>query len=93
VLTKVALPIISGFTSTSGAAITSAAKNTSIRIVGTNLTGTSSIKFHGISAASFTVNSPTQITVTVPVTATSGTVSVTTAGGTVNSNGTLTITA
>ena len=93
VLTKVALPIISGFTSTSGAAITSAAKNTSIRIVGTNLTGTSSIKFHGISAASFTVNSETQITVKVPTSATSGTVSVTTAGGTANSSGTLTITA
>jgi len=93
VLTKVALPTISGFTSISGAPLTSTAKNTKILIVGTNLTGTSSIKFHGVATSGFTVNSPTQITVTVPVTATSGTVSVTTAGGTVNSSGTLTITA
>ena len=90
VLTKVALPTISGFASTSGAVITSAAKNTSIRIIGTNLTGTSLVKFHGVAAA-FTVNSPTQITVTVPTNATSGTVSVTTAGGTVNSSAPLAV--
>jgi uncharacterized repeat protein (TIGR03803 family) len=54
-------------------------------ILGTNLTGTTSVSFNG-TAATFTVVSSTEITTTVPTGATTGTVEVTTPGGTLNSN-------
>jgi uncharacterized repeat protein (TIGR03803 family) len=54
-------------------------------ILGTNLTGSTSVSFSG-TAATFTVVSGTEITATVPAGATTGTVSVTTPGGTINSN-------
>jgi hypothetical protein len=50
-------------------------------ITGNHFTGTTSVAFNG-TVASFTVNSGTQITATVPVGATSGPVTVTTPGGT-----------
>ncbi len=50
-----------------------------------NLTGTSSVTFNG-TAGSFTVVSNTEIKTTVPSGATTGTVQVTTPGGTLNSN-------
>ena len=56
-----------------------------ITIIGNNLTGTSAVKFNGTSAA-FTVVSDTEITATVPSGAASGTVKVSTPGGTLNSN-------
>lgn len=56
-----------------------------IIIVGNNLTGSTSVTFNG-TAATFTVESDTYITVTVPADATTGTVSVTTPTGTLNSN-------
>ncbi len=56
-----------------------------IIIIGNNLTGTTSVSFNGTSAA-FTVVSDTEITATVPSGATSGTVQVSTPGGTLNSN-------
>jgi uncharacterized repeat protein (TIGR03803 family) len=54
-------------------------------ILGNNLTGTSSVKFNGV-AATFTVMSDTYIKATVPAGATTGTVSVATPSGTLNSN-------
>jgi len=54
-------------------------------ILGNNLTGTTSVRFNGTSAA-FTVLSDTDIRATVPSRATSGTVEVTTPRGTLNSN-------
>ena len=54
---------------------------TGIVITGTNFTGATAVNFNGVSA-SFTVNSSTQITATVPLTATSGTISVITPSGT-----------
>jgi uncharacterized repeat protein (TIGR03803 family) len=54
-------------------------------ILGTNLTGSTSVTFNG-TAAAFTVVSDSEITATVPSGATSGTVSVTTPGGVLNSN-------
>jgi len=54
-------------------------------ILGTNLTGTTGVSFNG-TAATFTVVSATEITTTVPAGATSGTVSVITPSGTLNSN-------
>lgn len=56
-----------------------------ITIIGNNLTGTTSVSFNGTSAA-FTVVSDTEIEATVPSGAASGTVEVSTPGGTLNSN-------
>jgi uncharacterized repeat protein (TIGR03803 family) len=57
----------------------------SVLILGNNLTGTSSVMFNGV-AAKFTVESDTYIKATVPAGATTGTVSVVTPSGTLNSN-------
>ena len=68
-------PTISSFTPTSGAS------GATITISGTNLTGATAVSFGGIVASSFTVVNPTTITAEVGAGA-SGSVSVTTAGGT-----------
>jgi uncharacterized repeat protein (TIGR03803 family) len=57
----------------------------SVIILGTDLTGATGVSFSG-TAAKFTVVSATEITTTVPAGATTGTVSVTTPGGTLDSN-------
>lgn len=56
-----------------------------VRILGTDLTGASSVTFSGTPAA-FTVVSPSEITTTVPAGATTGTVEVNTPNGTVSSD-------
>lgn len=56
-----------------------------ITVLGNDLTGATGVSFNG-TAASFTVGSGTKITATVPTGATSGTVTVTTPSGTLNSN-------
>ncbi|HEV2424437.1 MAG TPA: choice-of-anchor tandem repeat GloVer-containing protein [Terriglobia bacterium] len=56
-----------------------------VRILGTNLTGTTSLTFNG-TPATFAVVSPSLITTTVPAGATTGTVQVVTPGGTLSSN-------
>ena len=56
-----------------------------VKILGTNLTGATSVSFNG-TAAGFTVVSPSLIATTVPVGATNGTIQVTTPGGTLASN-------
>lgn len=56
-----------------------------VRILGTNLTGATSVTFNG-TPATFTVTSPSLITTTVPADATTGTVRVTIPSGTLNSN-------
>jgi hypothetical protein len=58
------------------------AAGTAVTITGTGFTGATDVSFNGSPAASFTVNSDTQITATVPVTATDGTISVTKGGTT-----------
>src|SRR5205085_1417846 len=68
-------PTISSFSPTSGGV------GTSVSISGTNFTGATSVKFNGQSA-SFSVASSTSISATVPNCSSSGTISVTTAGGT-----------
>jgi DNA/RNA endonuclease G (NUC1) len=70
-----AAPSIAAFSPTSGMT------NTSVVITGTNFTGTTQVAFNGASAA-FTVNNNTQITATVPASATTGSLSVTTPNGT-----------
>ncbi len=58
----------------------------SIGILGTDLTGATSVTFNGSTSATFTVASPSLITTTVPAGATTGTVQVVTPGGTLSSN-------
>ncbi|MFA7405774.1 MAG: IPT/TIG domain-containing protein, partial [Pelobacteraceae bacterium] len=76
--TYVAAPTVTGISPSSGPAT----GGTSVVITGTNLTAATAVKFGSTNAASFSVNSATQITATSP--AGSGTVdiTVTTAGGT-----------
>jgi uncharacterized repeat protein (TIGR03803 family) len=57
----------------------------SVLILGNGLTGSTSVTFNGVAAA-FTVESDTYIKATVPKGATTGTVSVVTPSGTLNSN-------
>ncbi|MDO7847794.1 T9SS type A sorting domain-containing protein [Hymenobacter sp. M29] len=61
-----AVPGISSFTPTSGL------PGTSVVITGANFTGTTDVTFNNLSATSFVVNSPTQITAVVPSGATTG---------------------
>ena len=64
---------------------TSAAPGTNVTILATNLTGTTSVSFNGTSAA-FTVVSSSEITTTVPASATTGKVRVVTPSGTLVSD-------
>lgn len=64
---------------------TSGKVGASVVILGTKLTGASSVTFNGV-AATFKVVSSTEITTTVPAGATSGTVEVKTPSGTLKSN-------
>jgi uncharacterized repeat protein (TIGR03803 family) len=56
-----------------------------VKILGTNLTGATSVTFNG-TPATFKVKSKSEITTTVPTGATTGTVQVVTPGGTLSSN-------
>jgi large repetitive protein len=62
-----------------------------VTLAGRNFTGTTSVKFNGVSA-SFSVASDTQLYAAVPSAATSGPISVTTANGTVTSATAFTVT-
>lgn len=68
-------PVITDFTPSSGAS------GTSVTIGGSNFTGASAVAFNGTSA-SYTVDSATNISATVPGGATTGPISVTTSNGT-----------
>ncbi len=78
-VTGYAAPTISSVPST-------ACIGSTMNITGTYLTDATAVSFHGTNAPTFTVNSSTSITVTVPAGTTTGTVSVTTAGGTATSS-------
>ncbi len=67
-------PQVTGFSPSSGPV------GTPVTITGVSLTGATRVTFGGV-AASFTVNSDTQITATVPTGALTGKIAVTTAGG------------
>jgi uncharacterized repeat protein (TIGR03803 family) len=69
------VPQVLSFLPTSGPA------GTSVVITGESLTGASAVSFGSVLATSFTVNSDTQITATVPTGAATGDVAVRTAGG------------
>jgi uncharacterized repeat protein (TIGR03803 family) len=64
---------------------TSGAVGAAVKILGTNLTGATSVTFNG-TAATFTVKSKSEITTTVPTGATTGTVQVVTPSATLSSN-------
>ncbi len=68
-------PVISSFNPTIGPV------GTAVTITGSNFTGVTAVRFNGLTA-SFTVTSDTQITTTVPSSATTGPVTVTNAVGT-----------
>ena len=70
----VAAPMLASFSPAAGPV------GTTVRLAGTSLSSTSAVKFNGV-AASFVVNSNQQLTTTVPAGASTGAISVTTAGG------------
>ncbi|HUI42878.1 MAG TPA: choice-of-anchor tandem repeat GloVer-containing protein [Terriglobia bacterium] len=65
---------------------------TLVTINGSGLKQTSKVTFGGVAATSFTVNSDTQVTATVPTGAKTGKIAITTPGGTAISTGTFTVT-
>jgi uncharacterized repeat protein (TIGR03803 family) len=77
-------PSIKTFSPTSGTV------GTSVVITGQSLSQTSAVKF-GTVAATFTVNSDTQVTTTVPTGAVTGKISITTPGGTAMSTTNFTV--
>ena len=79
-------PTITSFTPTSGPV------GNSVTFTGTNFTGTTAVSFNGTAASSFTVNSATSLTATVPLNATSGTISITNGSGTATSASSYTVT-
>jgi hypothetical protein len=52
-----------------------------VQINGVSLTQTTAVSFNGVAASAFTVDSDKKVTVTVPSGATTGTISIATAGG------------
>ncbi len=69
------IPLVNSFSPTSGPV------GTQVTITGSGFTGASSVIFGKAKAITFTVDSGTQITATVPAGATTGKITVTTAGG------------
>ncbi len=78
-------PVITSFFPTKGKA------GDVVTITGKNFAETTSVKFNGLAASTFTVVSATSITATVPDDATSGKISVTTPGGTATSASNFTV--
>ena len=70
------VPVIDSATPSEGSA------GTEVVLAGENFTGTTAVSFNGTAAVTFTVDSDSQITVTVPTGATTGTISATNAEGT-----------
>ena len=74
-------PVINSFSPSAGAA------GIEVTITGSNFTGANIVNFGGVPAASFTIDNPTKITAIVGVTGASGSISVTTPGGTAGQTG------
>lgn len=73
--TVIPAPLINSFTPATGV------PGITVMLTGDNFTGATQVTFNGIVAPVFTVNSATQITVTVPTDAATGVITVTTPGG------------
>ena len=71
-----AVPEITSFTPTSGPT------GTSVTITGNSFTGTTKVTFGGVAATSYKAKSDTTVDALVPTGAVTGTIAVTTAGGT-----------
>ncbi|MBS0378227.1 MAG: IPT/TIG domain-containing protein [Proteobacteria bacterium] len=69
----------------------SGAVGSTIVILGTNLNGATSVTFNGTAAIAFSVVSKSELKATIPAGATTGTVLVTTPGGTLSSNAPFTV--
>jgi hypothetical protein len=74
-----ATPTITNFTPAIGGV------GTTVTINGTNFTAASAVRFNGVAASSFTVNSATRISAVVPAGATTGKITVTNSAGTATS--------
>ncbi len=79
-------PTITSFTPTSGPV------GTVVTITGTNLTGLTGVSFNGTPAVTFAATNATTATATVPTGATTGTISLTTPGGSATSAASFTVT-
>jgi uncharacterized repeat protein (TIGR03803 family) len=79
-------PKINSFTPANGPV------GSAVTITGNTLTGATSVAFNGVPATSFTVNSATKITATVPAGASTGLITVTTPNGTATSTTVYTVT-
>jgi uncharacterized repeat protein (TIGR03803 family) len=79
------VPSITSFTPTSGPV------GTQVTITGVSLSQATAVKFGGVKATSFTVNSDTKVTATVPSGAITGKISITTPGGTASSAAVFTV--
>jgi uncharacterized repeat protein (TIGR03803 family) len=79
-------PAILSFKPTSGSV------GTQVTLTGTSFTGATKVTFGGVKATTFSVDSDTQITATVPTGAKTGKIQVTTPGGTATSPGVFTVT-
>ena len=79
-------PSILSFTPTSGAV------GTPVTITGTSFTGATKVTFGGVKAVTFSVDTDSQITATVPTGALTGKIAVTTPGGTATSTTDFTVT-
>src|SRR5579859_2395561 len=82
---SVASPTLTSFSPTSGQV------GTTVTLTGTNFTGATGVKFNG-GSATFSVTDASHISTTVPTGATTGTISVTTPGGTATSANSFTVT-
>jgi hypothetical protein len=80
-------PIITSFTPTYACA----SSGIPVVITGKNFTATTAVKFNGVDATSYVVNSSTQITAILPATATTGTITVTAPGGIATSGTSFTV--
>jgi uncharacterized repeat protein (TIGR03803 family) len=78
-------PVIKGFSPASGKV------GTSVTITGTSFTSATSVTFGG-ATATFTVNSDSQVTATVPTNGVTGKIGITTPGGTATSSSNFTVT-
>lgn len=86
-VTPAAPPTITSFTPTNVCEGASA----DVVITGTNYTGTTAVKFNDVDAISFTVDNAGQITAATPASVSTGKISVTTPGGTIQSAGDFTV--
>jgi hypothetical protein len=79
-------PTLRSFSPTSGPI------GTVVTLNGTGLTQTTKVTFGGVKATTFTINSDSQVTATVPSAAKTGKITVTTTGGSATSSGTFSVT-